>query len=107
MRAMRLLVMFDLPTGSKAERKSYSEFRKFLINDGFIMDQFSVYTRVMLGRDSANAHMQRLKANLPKAGRVTAMVLTEKQYEDREVLVCTSQYQNEVADLGAQMTLMF
>ena len=107
MRAMRLLVMFNLPTGSKAERKSYSEFRKFLIDDGFIMDQYSVYTRVMLGRDSANAHMERLKANLPKAGRITALVLTEKQYENREVLVCTSQYQSEVISPGAQMTLAF
>ncbi len=107
MRAMRLLVMFDLPNGSKAERKSYSEFRKFLIKDGYIMDQFSVYTRVMLGRDSAEAHLARLKANLPKAGRVTALVLTEKQYEDREVLVCTAPYQSEVVDIGAQMTLEF
>lgn len=106
MRAMRLMVMFDLPTGSQVERKSYAEFRKFLIKDGYIMDQFSVYTRVMLSRDSANSHIQRLKANLPKAGRVTALMLTEKQYEDREVLICTDAYKSKIEDTGAQMTLL-
>lgn len=107
MRAMRLLVMFDLPTGSKKERKSYAEFRKFLISDGYLMEQFSVYTRVMLGRDSAKTHIDRLKANLPDAGRITALLLTEKQYENREVLVCSSTYQNTITDIGAQMTIIF
>ena len=32
---MRLMVLFDLPTGNKKERKSYAEFRKFLIHDGY------------------------------------------------------------------------
>lgn len=103
---MRLLVMFDLPTGSKEERKSYSEFRKFLIEDGYQMEQFSVYSRVTLGRDSMNSHVERLKGNLPSAGRVVALVLTEKQYEDREVLVCTSNYESALVDIGAQMTLV-
>ena len=46
MRIMRMLVMFDLPTGSKKERRSYADFRKFLIKDGYHMEQFSVYSRV-------------------------------------------------------------
>lgn len=45
MRIMRMLVMFDLPTGSKKERRSYADFRKFLIKDGYHMEQFSVYSR--------------------------------------------------------------
>lgn len=98
--------MFDLPTGSKAERKSYAEFRRFLIEDGYQMEQFSVYSRVTLGRDSMAKHIERLKGNLPSAGRVVALTLTEKQYEDREVLVCTSNYESELMDIGAQMTLV-
>lgn len=53
MRVMRLLVLFDLPTGSKAERRQYSEFRKFLIQDGYHMEQFSVYSRLLVTRESA------------------------------------------------------
>lgn len=71
------------------------------------MEQFSVYTRVTLGRDNLQTHMDRLRANLPDAGRVTVITLTEKQYEDREVLVCSSDYQSQMVDIGAQMTLIF
>lgn len=84
---MRLLVMFDLPTGNKAERKSYARFRKFLIEDGYLMEQYSVYSRLLLTRESADVHIERLKQNLPDAGAVTVLKLTEKQYEDRLVLL--------------------
>lgn len=107
MRIMRALVLFDLPTGNKQERKSYSEFRKFLLNDGYHMEQFSVYSRVMLSRDSADAHLKRLKANLPEAGEVTVITLTEKQYENRAVLVHTRTDRAQTADPGIQMTLAF
>lgn len=102
-----MLVMFDLPTGSKRERKAYAMFRKFLIKDGYAMEQYSVYSRVLLTRDSAAAHMRRLKANLPPAGVVTVLTLTEKQYESREVLVSVGRSLPSTADLGSQLTLAF
>ena len=107
MRIMRLLVLFDLPTGSKKERKSYADFRKFLVKDGYHMEQFSVYSRVLLSRDSAETHLRRLKENLPSTGAVTVLTLTEKQYESREVLVDTRPKHNSAVDPGAQMTLAF
>lgn len=107
MRIMRMLVMFDLPTGSKAERKTYSEFRKFLIKDGYHMEQFSVYSRVLLSRDSVESHMRRLKMNLPAAGAVTVITLTEKQFEDREILLDTRTPSKKQVDVGAQLTLAF
>lgn len=107
MRIMRLLVMFDLPTGSRAERKSYSAFRKFLIAEGYCMEQFSVYSRVLLSRDSAEAYLNRLKSNLPRSGAVTVLVLTEKQYESREILIDSRPDNKNPPDMGAQLTLAF
>lgn len=107
MRIMRMLVLFDLPTGSKRERKAYAEFRKFLIKDGYHMEQFSVYSRVLLSRDSAEAHLRRLKLNLPPAGAVTVLTLTEKQFENREVLVDSGMHESGIKDQGAQLTLAF
>lgn len=107
MRIMRMLVMFDLPTGSKKERRSYADFRKFLIKDGYHTEQFSVYSRVLLSRDSADAHLKRLKANLPIAGAVTVLTLTEKQYEGREVLVDSRPNATQASDPGPQLTLVF
>lgn len=103
---MRLLVLFDLPTGSKSERKTYAKFRKFLIDDGYHMEQFSVYSRALLSRDSSETHLQRLRANLPSAGAVTVLLLTEKQFESRQVLVDTRSHEN-LSDIGSQMTLIF
>lgn len=107
MRIMRMLVLFDLPTGNKKERRAYADFRKFLIKDGYHMEQFSVYSRVLLSRDSADAHLRRLKSNLPPAGAVTVLTLTEKQFEAREVLVETRPATAQSVDPGAQMTLAF
>ena len=39
------MVFFDLPTETKKERKSAALFRKRLIEDGFVMFQFSIYMR--------------------------------------------------------------
>lgn len=38
-RFMRLLVLFDLPVVTKAERRAYTLFRRFLLNDGYDMIQ--------------------------------------------------------------------
>lgn len=107
MRIMRMLVMFDLPTGSKEERKTYAEFRKFLISDGFRMEQFSVYSRVLLSRDSVETHLNRMRTHLPSAGAVTVIVLTEKQYENREILIDCGIHRHSTPDLGSQLTLSF
>lgn len=44
-RIMRLMIMFDLPVETSEERKEYRKFRKNLINEGFIMIQYSVYVK--------------------------------------------------------------
>ena len=43
---MRVAVFFDLPTNTKAERRAATQFRKFLLDDGFDMLQYSVYARL-------------------------------------------------------------
>ena len=49
---MWLFVFFDLPTKTKADKKKYTKFRRFLLQDGFIMMQYSIYTRICKGDDS-------------------------------------------------------
>jgi CRISPR-associated protein Cas2 len=43
-KGMWLMVLFDLPVVSKEEKKNYVRFRNALIQDGFTMLQYSVYT---------------------------------------------------------------
>lgn len=44
---MRIMVFFDLPTITPANRKDYANFRKYLIKNGFIMMQESVYSKLL------------------------------------------------------------
>ena len=43
---MRLIVFFDLPVGTKEERREATRFRNDLIKNGYYMVQFSVYARL-------------------------------------------------------------
>lgn len=75
---MRILVFFDLPVKTSGERKKATAFRNFLLKDGFMMMQFSVYTRVCNGYDAVEKHKRRLYENVPDNGSVRVLVITEK-----------------------------
>ena len=84
---MRMIVLFDLPVKEKAAQKAATKFRKFLIDDGYLMLQYSVYTRVCIGYDAVKTHEKRLKAHLPENGSVRLLTITEKQYESMQILL--------------------
>lgn len=84
---MRLMVFFDLPVVTKEDRKQYSRFHRFLLNDGYDMIQFSVYARICNGQESVNTHLRRLSYNLPRKGSVRCMQVTEKQFTGMLLLV--------------------
>lgn len=79
-RVMWVMVLFDLPTDSKKERKAASDFRKKLLKDGFCMFQFSIYMRHCSSRENALVHINRTKINLPSLGHVVIMQITDKQF---------------------------
>ncbi len=84
---MRMLVLFDLPVVTKAERRAYTQFRRFLLNDGYDMLQFSVYGRILNGVDAEKKHFQRLVQHLPPEGSVRVLSVTEKQFASMKLLV--------------------
>lgn len=79
-RYMRMILMFDMPTETADERKAYRNFRKFLLSEGFIMHQFSVYSKILLNGTASKAMVARLKQNNPKKGLITLLTVTEKQF---------------------------
>lgn len=79
-RFMRMLLMFDLPTETEKDRKAYRKFRKFLISEGFIMHQYSVYSKLLLNSTACNLMEARLQENIPDKGDITLLTVTEKQY---------------------------
>jgi len=77
---MWVLVLFDLPTTNREERKIASDFRGKLLKDGFCMFQYSIYTRFCPSRENADVHIRRVKKALPKNGHVAVIRITDKQF---------------------------
>lgn len=77
---MRMLLMFDLPIDTAEERKAYRKFRKFILSEGFIMHQYSVYSKILLNNSANKAMIDRLQKNNPKNGKITLLTVTEKQF---------------------------
>ena len=84
---MRMLCMFDLPVETEEERRAYRIFRKNLMQEGFVMMQYSVYVRVCPSREYANRLENRINKIIPREGNVRLLCVTEKQYSDMKLLV--------------------
>lgn len=79
-RVLWILVLFDLPTETKKERKVAARFRKEIMQDGFTMFQFSIYLRHCSSRENAEVHIKRVKKLLPEHGHVGILTITDKQF---------------------------
>lgn len=80
-RSMWLIVFFDLPTTTNEERTQYRLFHHFLLKEGFLRLQYSVYARHCAGEDNGAAHQRRVLAELPSDGEIRILRLTDKQFE--------------------------
>lgn len=84
---MRLLIMFDLPMDNNSEKREYREFRQFLIKNGFLMLQYSVYARICTNQEMVNNYIKKIEKVLPSDGAVRGLVITEKQYEKIKIFL--------------------
>jgi CRISPR-associated protein Cas2 len=84
---MRVLVLFDLPSVEKEEKRIYSKFRKELLKDGFTMMQYSIYMRFCRNVQDANKHIEKVCKLAPKDGHIRILSITENQYEEMVVVI--------------------
>jgi CRISPR-associated protein Cas2 len=82
---MWILVLFDLPTDTKNDRKNYAKFRKAIMKDGFDMFQFSIYVRHCMSRENSDVHVRRVKSVLPPKGHIGILRITDKQFGEIEI----------------------
>lgn len=92
---MRILIMFDLPTNTKDERRAAYNFRKELQKLGFFMIQYSIYVRVVRGNERQKSVANKVKMALPDSGSVRMLTITEKQYDNMEILIGTPKTRTE------------
>ena len=84
---MRVVVFFDLPVLTDANRRDYRQFRKFLIKSGFMMVQESVYCKIEQNSSVGDAIVDNIKKNKPREGLVQVLRVTEKQYNKMDYIV--------------------
>lgn len=85
-RFMRLIIFFDLPTTSNKDLMEYRHFRKFLLQNGFIMMQESVYSRLVVNGSSCELLRKKIKSHLPPEGLIQMLKITENQFANIEYL---------------------
>lgn len=93
---MRLLVFFDLPVVTAMQRKSYRLFRKFLIKEGYLMLQESVYAKLVTNDGAAGASIMRLRKHRPSEGLIQVLKVTEKQFSTMEYITGNREAYDEV-----------
>lgn len=97
-------MFFDLPTLTVANRRDYTQFRKYLIKSGFLMLQESVYCKLALNATVMEAVTQGIRKNRPPEGLVQILTLTEKQFAKMEMI--TGEYKSEVLQSDKRLVIL-
>lgn len=82
---MWTVTMFDLPVKEREERQAYTRFHRFLVQEGFMQLQFSVYARFCSDRCHTDTLLRHIKAQLPPGGQVRVFMLTDSQFGKQHV----------------------
>lgn len=101
---MRMIVFFDLPTESEADRREYRKFRRMLMKNGFIMMQESVYCRMVLNATVQKSVADTIKREKPPDGIVQLLTVTEKQFAGMTYI--TGNYKTDVLDSDERVVIL-
>jgi CRISPR-associated protein Cas2 len=100
-----LIVGFDLPVGTSKQRKAATDFRNFLLDDGFQMIQFSLYARPCVTFARQETHLERVKRSLPPEGSVRVIFVTRAQWERSFIIYGSPAQQHDSEPLPEQIQL--
>ena len=104
LRVMRVIVFFDLPITTIQGIRAYTKFRRFLLKDGFIMMQESVYSKLAQNQLAANALISHVRKNSPDEGLIQILTVTEKQYSNMEMIIGNKK--GDVINLSERMIVL-
>lgn len=77
---MWIICMFDIPIKTKIQTRKATRFRKHLLDNGFLMKQYSVYIKPASSLGAAKTITKKLKNIIPDNSSVTFLYITDKQY---------------------------
>lgn len=103
-RVMRTIVFFDLPNIYFKDKRNYILFRKYLLREGFIMMQESVYSKIVLNSQQASLLLERIRKNAPKKGLIQVLTITEKQYSQIDFII--GKQNNKIIDTEERLVIL-
>lgn len=104
-RYMRLICFFDLPVETAKQRKDYRLFRKFLLKDGYLPLQESVYAKLVVNEGAAGYATARLRKNRPPAGLVQVLKVSEAQFSTMEYITGNRERYDELDTIEELLVL--
>ncbi|MDE5600962.1 MAG: CRISPR-associated endonuclease Cas2 [Clostridia bacterium] len=101
---MRTILFFDLPTETSADVREYSRFHRFLIKNGFIMMQKSVYCHLALNASALGSAVAAVRKNKPSKGIIQVLNVTEKQFSRMEFIL--GQYDGDIINSDSRLVIL-
>lgn len=77
-----LLVLFDLPVTTKKEIRAAAKFRNQLLDNGYLMLQYSVYAKCAISIDKKESFIRALEEINPGTGDIRCVFITDAQWKD-------------------------
>ena len=75
-----VMVMFDFPVLTRAQRKAANSYREMLYDAGFSQIQFSVYVKYLINSTGMRSLLPSLRGYVPPTGEVRVLRLTDEQW---------------------------
>lgn len=101
---MRVLVFFDLPVTTETHKKAYRKFHKFLLKNGFLMLQESVYCKMAVNSIAVKTIVDNVHRNKPEEGLIQLLTVTEKQYSKMDIII--GDIKNEILDTDERLVIL-
>lgn len=86
-RSCIVMICFDLPTTTAAQRRSYRRFRTFLLKRGYHPIQKSIYFKLLHYRGSLGSEIKAVKADSPKDGSIAVLPISKRDFSNM-ISVC-------------------
>lgn len=102
---MRLVVLFDMPVETKEQRREYRKFHDYLEDDGFLMLQYSIYTRLCPNDTAAEKHIKRVQSFHPRYGNIRIMKITDNQFQSM-IMVAGEKSAQELAEQNTSLIVI-
>lgn len=77
-----ILVMYDMPVENTDDRRCYTKFRKFLLRNGYIAMQKSVYVKLLRSIARTNLEVAAVCSAAPSSGTINILPLTINSFND-------------------------